>query len=98
MSGDDREPTTDEVTEARAFHDRMRADGRMFYFDEFGRPAGRPKGIRDITKAGFLAAYRKLRSELDRTPKQRELAARLHAGPRQVRQWLTDFGLPWPPE
>jgi len=97
VSGDDRELTTTEKAEMEQFRDRMGEEGRHYY-DEFGRRRGRPPGIRGVTKAEFLTAYRKLRSDLDRPPLQRELGVRLSAGTRQVRQWCTDFGLAWPPE
>jgi hypothetical protein len=98
VSGDDRELTSDELDELAAFRERMRNEGRLYFVDEFGRQRGRPPGIRGVTKTEFLTTYRKLRAELDRWPLQRELGVRLNAGKRQVRQWITDFDLVWPPE
>jgi len=86
--------------EFREWWEEMRAQGRAFTLRELLRirRRGRPRGVRNVSRDELLTAYRKLRAELDRRPKQRELGLRLHAKPRQIRQWLTDFELRWPPE
>jgi hypothetical protein len=83
----------DPHAEDKAFWAEMKRQRRVWE----KRPRGRPRGY-TYSREQLLLAYRKLRIELDRRPKQSELGLRLTAKPRQIRAWLTGYGLPWPPE
>jgi hypothetical protein len=62
------------------------------------RGRGRPPGIRDVTKEKLVATYRAMERDAGSRPTQKELGRRLSANERQIRDWLSAYGLSWPIE
>jgi hypothetical protein len=78
--------------------DRVEWRARVAHVGRRKRTPGRPRDTHEVTCDEIVSRDRQMRAELDRGPKQWELAKKLIISVRTLQDRLAECGLPWPIE